>query len=128
LGDFDNSDVILSDYALIEELRFWTEEGEFEKRKVRDALSRLGDQAAAQLEAKLVIAATDYASVIAATHVPPFREATWHEGRLPTTTGCRTLCGHTHSGGEVQPLKNLRVRTGPATYGAPEIQCVFEIA
>ena len=38
------------------------------------------------------------------------------------------LCGHTHGGGEVQVLANLRVVTGPAEYGHPEIQRILEIA
>jgi hypothetical protein len=38
------------------------------------------------------------------------------------------LCGHTHSGGEVHVVENLRVVTGPAEYGKPEIQRVIEVA
>jgi len=38
------------------------------------------------------------------------------------------LCGHTHDGGEVQVLENLRVVTGPAENGNPEIQRVIEVA
>lgn len=37
------------------------------------------------------------------------------------------LCGHTHGGGEVQVLPNLRVLTGEAEYGDPAIQQVLEI-
>jgi hypothetical protein len=37
------------------------------------------------------------------------------------------LCGHTHDGGEVSPRENLRVLTGPAKYGVPEIQQVIEV-
>jgi predicted MPP superfamily phosphohydrolase len=37
------------------------------------------------------------------------------------------LCGHTHDGGELQVLKNLRVVTGPAEYGRPEFQRVLQI-
>jgi predicted MPP superfamily phosphohydrolase len=36
------------------------------------------------------------------------------------------LCGHTHGGGEAEMLPNLRVLTGPATYGRPEVQRVVE--
>jgi Icc-related predicted phosphoesterase len=152
LGDFDGSDVILNDYALIDELRFWTDAGEFEKHKVRDILLQLGDNAAAQLEAKLVAATSDYRHIIAATHVPPFRESVWYDGRLSDDNwlphfSCRAagdamrcvmqskpecdllvLCGHTHGGGESQPLENLRVLTGSAKYGAPAIQRVVEVA
>jgi hypothetical protein len=88
---------------------------------------------------------------IVATHVPPFREAAWYQGRpladdyLPffsckaagdvllnvagSHPACRivVLCGHTHGGGEVQVLENLRVVTGPAEYGRPEIQQVIDV-
>ncbi|MGH9426333.1 MAG: phosphoesterase, partial [Terriglobia bacterium] len=36
------------------------------------------------------------------------------------------LCGHTHSRGKVDILPNLKVWTGGAQYGAPEIEHVFE--
>jgi hypothetical protein len=80
------------------------------------------------------------------THVPPFREACWYEGRisddnwLPYFT-CKAmgdvltrvmrerpqkrmtvLCGHTHGAGEADILPNLHVRTGGAEYGRPEPQ------
>lgn len=89
--------------------------------------------------------------VIVATHVPPFRETCWHEGRisdddwLPFFT-CQAagdalseamsaapdrrmtvLCGHTHGGGEADVLPNLRVLTGGATYGRTEVQRVVEV-
>jgi len=38
------------------------------------------------------------------------------------------LCGHTHGGGEVQVLENLRVVTGPEEYGKPEIQRIIDVA
>lgn len=84
------------------------------------------------------------------THVPPFVEAAWHEGRLsdaewvphfsaPLTgvvlrefaeqhpeTNLTVLCGHTHGAGVFQPCPNLIVYTGGATYGSPELQAVFE--
>ena len=37
------------------------------------------------------------------------------------------LCGHTHGGGEVQVTENLRVVTGAAEYGRPEIQEVLQV-
>lgn len=38
------------------------------------------------------------------------------------------LYGHTHGGGEVQVAENLRVVTGQAEYGRPEIQQIIEVA
>jgi hypothetical protein len=86
--------------------------------------------------------------VLFLTHVPPFRDACWHEGKisddewLPYFT-CKAagdalvevmrarpdrtmtvLCGHTHSPGNAQILPNLKVRTGGATYGSPRVESV----
>ena len=93
----------------------------------------------------------DNPKVIVATHVPPFCEAAWHEGRPSSDDflpffACKAvgdvlleaarshpkcqilvLCGHTHDGGELQVLENLRVVTGPAEYGKPEIQQIIEV-
>jgi hypothetical protein len=84
-------------------------------------------------------------------HVPPFKEATWYEGRhsddnYPPHFACKAtgdamrrvmdnqpqshllvLCGHTHGQGEVQVTENLTVLTGGAEYRNPVIQRVFEI-
>jgi hypothetical protein len=86
-----------------------------------------------------------------ATHVPPLREACWHEGRLsddewaPHFT-CKAMgdaileimrdypqrkltvfCGHTHSPGQCRPLPNVEILTGGAKYGLPGIQRVIEL-
>lgn len=37
------------------------------------------------------------------------------------------LCGHTHSGGQVQITDNIEVLTGEALYGHPKIQQVLEV-
>lgn len=151
LGDFDGSDVMLNDFLLIEELRHWRDPYMLDKPALRQALQALGDQAADHLRALLLPAAQQYANVIIATHVPPFREAAWHEGRpsaddwLPLFS-CKAvgdvllevavehpkcdllvLCGHTHGGGELQVLENLRVVTGPAEYGKPRIERVIDV-
>jgi predicted phosphohydrolase len=150
-GAFKTSDVLLNDYVLISELRFWLGDVVLDKQRLGEVLNALGDQAAQHLETRLAEAVSQYPNVIAITHVPPFREATWHSGRtsdenwLPhfsckaagdamvkvmesnPRTNLLVLCGHTHSGGETSPLNNLKVLTGPAKYGAPEIQRVLEI-
>jgi 3',5'-cyclic-AMP phosphodiesterase len=89
--------------------------------------------------------------VIVLTHVPPYREAAWHEGRhsdddwAPWFT-CRAvgeaidacarehpatsflvLCGHTHGEGTYAPRDNVVVHTAKADYGAPRVQRVFEV-
>jgi 3',5'-cyclic AMP phosphodiesterase CpdA len=150
-GDFEGSDVILNDYVLIEELRKWKDEFALDKVALREALNKLGDEAARHFENLLEEAVAKYPSVIAVTHVPPFKEATWYNGRhsddnyLPHFA-CKAvgdvmrrimeanpqsrlvvLCGHTHGTGEVQITENLQVLTGGAEYGNPVIQRIFDI-
>lgn len=145
LGDYDRSPVVLNDYLLIEDL------AGLGKRARLDKLNRLGDDEAAALRAPLREALGRYQQVIVATHVPPFKEACWHEGRISnddwlphftckavgevlraaaTAAPGRTitvLCGHTHGAGAAEILPNLEVRTGGAEYGEPRIQGVLEV-
>jgi predicted MPP superfamily phosphohydrolase len=37
------------------------------------------------------------------------------------------LCGHTHGGGKIQMLENLRVVTGAAEYGHPRIETILSV-
>jgi predicted MPP superfamily phosphohydrolase len=151
LGDLDRSEEILNDFLLIDELRCWRDAHTLDKPALRRVLETLGDEAADYLKSVLAPAVEKYPHVIVATHVPPFREAAWYEGRpssddfLPffackavgdvllatarSHPGCQmlVLCGHTHGGGEVQVLENLRVVTGPAEYGKPEIQQIIKV-
>jgi predicted phosphohydrolase len=151
LGDFEASEVLLNDFYLVDELRQWRDRLTLDKPRLREVLQALGDEAAAHLKRVLPVAAARYPQVIVVTHVPPFRDAAWYQGRpsgddyLPFFTckavgdalldaagahpHCRfvVLCGHTHGGGEVQVLENLRVATGAAEYGKPRIQQVIEI-
>jgi 3',5'-cyclic-AMP phosphodiesterase len=151
LGDLDGSDVILNDFLLIDELKHWKDQHTLDKPALRRALETLGDEAAGYLKMALASAAMQYPKVIVATHIPPFREAAWHQGcpsaddYLPFFT-CKAvgdvlldmarshpkcqilvLCGHTHGGGEIQVAENLRVVTGPAEYGNPVIQRVIDV-
>lgn len=144
-GDYENSDVFLTDYALIAELA-----GHYELDR-RPMLSRLGDQAADYIRALLPNALKRFEHVLLLTHVPPLREACWYEGRISDDNWaphfvCQTLgeaildimrdlperkltvlCGHTHGEGETQPLDNVHVVTAGAVYGRPAIARVFEL-
>ncbi len=139
-GDYASSHVQLNDYRLIRELTGLTHEGR------RTVLERLGDEAAAHFGRVLPEALVGYRRVIALTHVPPFPEATWYQGRIADPEWlphfCAgavgdafvqimdahpdqellVLCGHTHTGGAVQVRPNLRVVVGSAMYGRPELQ------
>ena len=45
-------------------------------------MAELGDQAAVYFEQILPLTCGSYGNIILLTHVPPFREACWHEGRI----------------------------------------------
>lgn len=145
-GNYSQSPVRLSDNVLIQEL-IGLEYKEF-IRKLRE----LGDEAASAIRESLHHAVDSYQNILFLTHVPPFKEACWYQGKvgnddwLPFFTckavgdvlyeimqnqrNCHVtvLCGHTHNAGMVQILPNLRVITGSAEYGVPHVQDVLEIA
>ena len=145
IGDYESSQVMLNDYVLIAELRGLSK-GNRQKK-----LHALGDEAADYFCRVLPTALIRFKHVLVLTHVPPFRKACWHEGKISTDDflphfSCKAvgdvlfeqmqehpenkmtvLCGHTHSGGEVDILPNLRVKTGAAVYGEPNLQEVLEV-
>jgi 3',5'-cyclic-AMP phosphodiesterase len=145
LGDYAGSEVMLNDYWLIEELAGLDRAGRLEQ------LHALGDEAADHFRRILPAALGRFRRLVVLTHVPPFREACWHDGQVSGNDwlphfACRAtgealfeaaagspdreltvLCGHTHSPGEAQVLPNLRVLTGGAEYGRPEVQAVMDI-
>mgnify|MGYP002064648301 CR=1 FL=1 len=120
-------------------------------RSVSGALDHDGEVGDEDQRARTLSAAGRFEQVIVLTHVPPFPETAWHEGRhsepdwQPGFT-CRAmgeellaaaaqnpdtmftvLCGHTHGEGEVAVLPNLTVLTGGAEYRQPEVQRVFDL-
>lgn len=139
-GDYANSPVMLNDYRLI---------ADFAGRDPGQRLARLqqlAEEARTHLARVLPAALRSHRRVLVLTHVPPFAEAAWHKGRMSDDdwlphfssrvvgeellrlaaahpgTDIRVLCGHTHSSGEYAPLPNLRVTTGGARYGEPQVQ------
>ncbi len=145
LGNADTTPVRLNDFVMIEEL------SAIPREKRRDRLRALGDEAAAHVREVLPKALDRFPKAVFLTHVPPFREACWHEGKisdddwLPYFT-CRAvgdallevmrarpdrdltvLCGHTHGAGTAEVLPNLRVWTGGADYGHPRIERLIEV-
>ena len=140
LGNGKISQVELNDYYLIKELSGLSQQERFTQ------LEKLGDQSANYFRKLLPQACTQFSEIILLTHVPPFRDACWHEGKVSNDeylphfackvvgdlfldvmrkyTECKltVLCGHTHSKGEVDILPNLYVKTGSAQYGHPCLQ------
>jgi predicted phosphohydrolase len=148
IGDFAGSAVVLTDYVAIAELRRVFDLDAFtgtfgEGSPLEAELRRLGREAADTLASQLAAASTSCRHVVVLTHVPPFREACWHEGAISgehwlpgfscgaagevilaaaaAHPGCRftVLCGHTHSGGTARLAANLVALTQAADYGRP---------
>lgn len=144
LGDIDRSDVEMNDFYLIEEL------AGLDSQERRDKLRELGEEAADHLRRVLPEAVKSYRDIFVVTHVPPFKEACFHEGRISDDNylpyySCHSvgevlrdtatswpdhrftvLCGHAHSAGQVRILDNLEVYTAGAEYGEPVVQRVIE--
>lgn len=145
LGDYENSKVFLTDFVAIEDLA----EVYRNRPALRQRLNELGDAAAQYVGSRLTEALQRYSRVVLVTHVPPFREAAWYDGKfsnddwLPffscqavgevlrqTMRDCPArqllvLCGHTHGRGESQILDNLRVLTGGSDAPGPIVQQVL---
>ncbi len=140
LGNYALSPVMLNDYVLIKEL------ASLNKKERLRKLNELGDEAAVHAKKVLQVACERHQKIICLTHVPPFKEACWHEGKisddnwLPHFTNkaagdvlkevmvknqhcsLTVLCGHTHGAGYAKILPNLEVKTGGSVYGYPRIQ------
>lgn len=137
--------MVLNDYYNIRELVQPTKE-------LRLAVQhKLGDEAAEHLKLQVGEAVKRYRNIIVALHVPPFAKACWHEGHKTDDNylphfGCRATgdvlrsamlahpevsmtvyCGHTHSGGSVEILPNLKVITAGAEYYKPRIADMIKI-
>ena len=145
LGRAEQSVIQFNDYFYIEE---FVRVGLNQRYAL---MNELGEQAAANIRRTLSGAVRQYRSLYLLTHVPPFREACWHKGAITHDEflphlSCKAvgdvlidimskhpdcsltvLCGHTHGSGEVHILPNLRVITGGAVYGSPQLQALLEI-
>lgn len=130
-GCADASRMELNDEHLITELRT----GYLTAR-----LRELGNESAKHLQTQLAAVPEGASCVIVLTHVPPWPEATWHEGRksdawaLPRfcwhaggnvisqaaqqmpDTQFIVLCGHTHSDG-IFKMGNITCHTAGSAYG-----------
>lgn len=95
----------------------------------------------------------DYSQILFVTHIPPFRESSWHLGKIPDehdnalpwftsvtmgmmlekfaashpNTKILTLCGHTHSPGVYKHSENLSVFTGKSDYGMPQEAGIIDL-
>jgi predicted phosphohydrolase len=143
-GDYVNSRVVLNDSRMISDL---FQEKIMGKFQLLEKMQQLADADAKKLEDDLVLAVSkNPKKIIVLTHVPPFKEACIHQGKISNdewlpyfsskVTGdvlmqvamnnqaieFLVLCGHTHNEGMYQPLNNLTVKVGQAEYYHPAIQ------
>jgi hypothetical protein len=113
-------------------------------------LAELGAASARYFEQVLPEAARQADRIVIGTHVPPFPEASRHEGKpgqpshLPHFCNLSlgesllkiarrfpqkeflVLCGHTHERCEWRAADNLMVRVAGAKYGEPAIEAILE--
>ena len=160
LGAPATTRVFLNDFIHIEELVATLDPAaradpsrlrELDRGALHRELHALGDAEAARCRELVSAALATHEQVLVVTHVPPFAEACWHEGRhsdaewLPYFTcaavgevlrelalahpqrALTVLCGHTHGAGEAQIEANLRVLTGGAEYRRPRLQRVLTV-
>ncbi|MEM9587739.1 MAG: metallophosphoesterase [Planctomycetota bacterium] len=139
-GNYDRSPVRLNDFRWIQDFR------DAEPDQWKAMLLEQGRQSALRLEEKLSRLPPTASHVMVATHVPPFQQACWYEGRTTdefwapffvcgqvgdvvtrfaeSRPHCyvTVLCGHTHHEGVACVDRNLIVHTGAAQYGRPAIE------
>lgn len=144
-GDPFGSPVKLSDFTLVREMC----SPHSEARVASARLLALADADLAKAKLSSVLRKKPK-KVVFATHVPPFAEATFHEGNLSdanwvpwfsnlclgavlTATAEKhpevefeVYCGHTHSSGTYQKAPNLVVHVGAARYAVPSVAGTLE--
>lgn len=147
-GNYQASPVVLHDSHYIKDYLQIKSLGRLELQK---KMQTLADMDAKALSVKLAQAIAAQAKhIIIATHVPPFKEACWHEGKLTNddylpffsskATGdvlmkiakanenilFKVFSGHTHDAATVSILPNLIVKVGMAEYTRPSQQGVID--
>jgi 3',5'-cyclic-AMP phosphodiesterase len=144
-GDALASRVRLNDFRRIDDYRG------MELSEDLEVMRSLAIQSADGMRQSLADACQQSQRILIATHVPPFREACWYQGKVTDDDWApyfasrvmgevllafanlypghlfHVLCGHTHNAGTARIAPNLTVWTGGAEYGRPAIQDVLEL-
>jgi predicted MPP superfamily phosphohydrolase len=142
-GDYWNTNFGTNDFNYINELKWSPKKEKFKKIQglAKDGVDHI----------KIGLENLKTNNVILLMHVPPFIESSRYNGKISEPAALpyfccpsmgemlyeyadknkekniTVLCGHTHEEYEFQPLKNLIVKTGKATYGNPEVQGILSI-
>lgn len=151
-ADYLKSRLDMSDYYLIKEISGFA----YNRPQRHKILQRLATEAATHILTCGRKALEDkYEKVFIATHVPPWKEASWFKGKpsdndwLPHFSSkimgdaiillgkqfpnkkITVLCGHTHVGESnnhiCNPLPNIECHTAAAEYRYPKISDIFTI-
>ena len=147
LGDYTNSRVALNDSRMISDLFLAKILGKYQ---LLEKMQDLADADAMKLQTDLEKAIYhNPKKIIVLTHVPPFREACMHQGKVSNDDWLPyfsskimgdlltkiandnpaihflVLCGHTHSKAHYHQ-DNLIVEVGKADYYRPEIQKIID--
>lgn len=144
-GNFDESPVRLNDFVQIKDFQ------RVDPIDWQGLMHQLGTESAMRLRGKLNALPESACSVLVATHVPPFRESCWYQGKTTDdywapffvcgqigdvlkqfalenpNIQITVLCGHTHHGGRAEMLPNLTVLTASAEYGQPSTERVLTV-
>jgi Icc protein len=139
----------LADWSLIKDYK--DVQAQWSVHERMQLAAAYADRVAALLDQQLIEAVKTYAKIIVLTHVPPFKGATWHEGKISGDDwlpwfSCKAVgdilalhadqnpgivfevyCGHTHGGGVYEHFSNLIVHTNPAKYGAPKVASTIDV-
>jgi 3',5'-cyclic-AMP phosphodiesterase len=145
VGNYFRSPVRMNDFRMIADLDGLNAVDR--RRKLR----RLGAECAFRLGKQLHEARNLGRRLLVMTHIPPFRESCWYEGKQSDEDwapffvcgavgwmlrrfceqhpeqNVLVLCGHTHHSGFVKIAENLQVWTGAADYGNPKIYTILDL-
>jgi len=146
-GNWRTSNVWLNDYNVIAELK----SSPYDTEALEITLKSLAKEFTRTLIKKLKKSLTKYKNVIMLTHVPPFWEGSFYNGKVQdanwaphfvcTIAGEKikevmmrhpnnyltVYSGHTHSCGEKQIADNIYVKNGEAQYKHMRVQEVIEV-
>lgn len=146
-GEYEKSNLMMSDFQIIQEFAW-------KNRKDRLKLMQdLSDASARTVVNKIqhCLSGRDVKEIVIATHVPPFKEAAWHLGKMSSSVflpffsskamgqsimectrqfrqnggKVRILCGHSHSIGKIE-WDGMECITAESEYGSPQVSDYFE--
>lgn len=148
-GDYENSNLTMSDWLYIDELRESYRQG---SQKLKKTLQSLADKDAQTLKRRVNSAIKKgYKKLILVTHVPPFEECCCHAGKKSTPDGLPFfsskilgdtilpmaklnpevdflwLSGHTHSRVTYKPCDNMTCKVAKADYYFPQIEEIINV-